>query len=105
MLHPIFDNQLEISNLFKGLGWGRMITRSGVYTPIRLKSSIQILLRKNNKDLISIKNTVKGVNINLDRTFLSHIASIPNKIRPLPLAPLFVLFSVMMHGIARRVIE
>lgn len=55
-----------------------MITRSGVYDPL-VKEIYTNITQKNNKDLITIKTTVKRVNINFDRTLLSHIASIPNE--------------------------
>ncbi|KAI5653137.1 hypothetical protein M9H77_30324 [Catharanthus roseus] len=37
------------------------------------------MTQKNNKDLITVKTIVEGVNITLDQTLLAHIASISNK--------------------------
>ncbi|KAI5658179.1 hypothetical protein M9H77_26972 [Catharanthus roseus] len=67
-IDPTLDSQLEISNLFTSLGWGRMISRSSVYYPSLVKEFYIYMTKKNNKDLITIKNTVKGVNITIDRT-------------------------------------
>ncbi|KAI5668919.1 hypothetical protein M9H77_18772 [Catharanthus roseus] len=56
-----------------------MISRSGVYYSSLVKEFLHQHYSKDNKDLITVKTTVKGVNVTLDRTLLSHIASIPNK--------------------------
>lgn len=62
----IFDTQLEISNLFAYVRWGSMIIRSGADYPSLGKDFYSNITQKNNKDLINIKTTVKGVDINLD---------------------------------------
>ncbi|KAI5677891.1 hypothetical protein M9H77_08841 [Catharanthus roseus] len=77
-LDPTLDNELEIFNLFASLGWGRMNPKSGVYYSLLVKDVYTNITQKNNKDLINIKTTVKGVHITLDRTLLANISSIPN---------------------------
>ncbi|KAI5673601.1 hypothetical protein M9H77_13965 [Catharanthus roseus] len=77
-LDPTMDNQIEISKLFTSLGWGRMISRSGIYYPSLVKEFYTNITQKNKKDLINIKTTVKGVNITLDHTLLTYSVSIPN---------------------------
>lgn len=52
-LDPIFENQLEISILFMGLRWVRMITRSGVYYSSLVQEFYTNITQKNNKDLIN----------------------------------------------------
>lgn len=56
-----------------------MITRSRVYYPSLIKEFYTHITKKNNKVLINIKTIVKVVNIDIDRTLLSHITSIPNE--------------------------
>ncbi|KAI5663682.1 hypothetical protein M9H77_23005 [Catharanthus roseus] len=56
-----------------------MISRSGVYETLLVKEFYTNITQKNNKDLINIKTTAKGVNITLDRTLFSQIAFIPNE--------------------------
>ncbi|KAI5663298.1 hypothetical protein M9H77_22621 [Catharanthus roseus] len=74
-IDPTLDNQLEISNHFTSLGWGRMISRSGVYYPSLVKEFYPNMTQKNNKDLIIVETIVKRVNITLDQTLFSHITS------------------------------
>ncbi|KAI5654021.1 hypothetical protein M9H77_31208 [Catharanthus roseus] len=77
-IDPTLDNQLEISNLFTTLWSSRTISKSGIYYSLLVKEFYTNITQKNNKDLINIKTTVKGVNITLDRTLHAHIASIHN---------------------------
>ncbi|KAI5648418.1 hypothetical protein M9H77_34423 [Catharanthus roseus] len=56
-----------------------MISRSGIYYPLLVKDFYTNMTQKNNKDLITVKITIKGVNITLERALLAHISSIPNE--------------------------
>ncbi|KAI5668552.1 hypothetical protein M9H77_18405 [Catharanthus roseus] len=56
------------------------------------------MTQKNNKDLITVKITLKGVNLTLDRTLLAILLLFLMRVRQLPLAPPHELSLAMRHG-------
>lgn len=56
-----------------------MISRCGTFYPSLVKEFYYNIIQKNNKDLATIRTTVKGIPISIDQVLLSCIASIPNE--------------------------